>query len=57
MKRRALAFGDRVACWVFVRVLRWWHWRTGKPAVVAMYSPEIARGEWHGGQWAKGKAN
>lgn len=46
MKRRVLALTDRLATWAFLSVLGYWKWRTGKPAFVWLYSPELARGQW-----------
>lgn len=40
---RLLRVTDRIAIWTFVRVLNYWKWRTGRPALVAVMSPELAR--------------
>lgn len=42
MKRWFFALTDRVAMRTFLLVLGYWKWRTGRPAIVAIHSPELA---------------
>ena len=48
VKDYAKALGDRLALWLFFRLLKYWQWRTGRPAVVTVMSPELAQAQFRG---------
>ena len=48
VKDYAKAIGDRLAMWLFIRLLRYWQWRTGRPAVVTMMHPDLAQAQFRG---------
>jgi len=48
MKDSAKALGDRLALWLFLRLLKYWQWRTGRPAVVTMMHPDLAQAQFRG---------
>ena len=48
MKHHAEALGDRLALWLFIRLLKYWQWRTGRPAVVTMMHPDLAQAQFRG---------
>ena len=48
MKDYAKAIGDRLALWLFIRLLKYWQWRTGRQAVVTMMHPDLAQAQFRG---------